>query len=181
VAKVRFVSGHAFTACGKTRFCTCLWVAQRFTAAITGVFSAPALAAEVRLRDRRYFFRKLFRRAACASLSTRLQALDLERRVLPRTVRLFAENWLLDGTLCPKPPCLSARPLFQMSYDAQALSSALIGTGCPLAPRQSIPRKSLYTLHLATLRLASRLPIRGWARRTRYTSHRKRRQNIYEQ
>ena len=35
-------------------------VAQRFTAAITGVFSVSALAAEVRLWYRRYFFRKLF-------------------------------------------------------------------------------------------------------------------------
>src|SRR5208282_2654813 len=30
----------------KTRFCSCFWVAQRFTAAISGLFSATALAAE---------------------------------------------------------------------------------------------------------------------------------------
>jgi len=31
--------GHSFTACGKTRCCPCFWVAQRFSAAITAVFS----------------------------------------------------------------------------------------------------------------------------------------------
>jgi hypothetical protein len=30
----RFVSAHRFTACGKTRRCPCIWVAQRFTAAV---------------------------------------------------------------------------------------------------------------------------------------------------
>ena len=34
---------------------------DRFTAAITAVFSVSALAAEVRLWYRRYFFRKLFK------------------------------------------------------------------------------------------------------------------------
>jgi hypothetical protein len=42
------------------RVCTCFWVAQRFTAAIKGLFSAPALAAEVTLRRGKYFFRRLF-------------------------------------------------------------------------------------------------------------------------
>jgi hypothetical protein len=37
---------------------------QRFTAAITRLFSVSALAAEVRLPHRRYFFRKLFSPAA---------------------------------------------------------------------------------------------------------------------
>src|SRR5271163_3878136 len=36
------------------------WVAQRFTAAITGLFSASALAAAVTLRREKHFFRSLF-------------------------------------------------------------------------------------------------------------------------
>jgi hypothetical protein len=39
-------------------------VAQRFTAAISGLFSAPALAAAVRLHAEKHFFRNLFSRAA---------------------------------------------------------------------------------------------------------------------
>jgi hypothetical protein len=39
-------------------------VAQRFTAAISGLFLAPALAAAVRLHAGKNFFRKLFSRAA---------------------------------------------------------------------------------------------------------------------
>jgi mannose-6-phosphate isomerase class I len=54
------VSGYRFTACGKSRVCACFWVAQRFTAAITGLFSAPALAAAVTLRREKHFFRSLF-------------------------------------------------------------------------------------------------------------------------
>jgi hypothetical protein len=38
-------------------------VAQRFTAAVTGLFSESALAAAVRLRRGKYFFRNLFSRA----------------------------------------------------------------------------------------------------------------------
>jgi hypothetical protein len=44
--------------------CTRFWVAQRFTAAITGPFSAPALAAEVTLLREEDFFRKLVSGAA---------------------------------------------------------------------------------------------------------------------
>jgi hypothetical protein len=44
----------------KSRVCACFWVAQRFTAAITGLFSAPALAAAVTLRREKHFFRSLF-------------------------------------------------------------------------------------------------------------------------
>src|SRR6266496_282856 len=40
------------------------WVAQRFTAAITGLFLAPALAAGVRLHAEKHFFRKLLVRPA---------------------------------------------------------------------------------------------------------------------
>jgi hypothetical protein len=40
--------GHGLRGRGKTRFCSCFWVAQRFTAAITAMFSMPALAAEGR-------------------------------------------------------------------------------------------------------------------------------------
>ncbi len=48
--KLGFISGYRFRPCGKTRSCICFWVAQRFTAAISGLFLAPALAAEVTLR-----------------------------------------------------------------------------------------------------------------------------------
>jgi hypothetical protein len=55
--------GHGFTGCGKTRFCSCFWVAQRFTAAITATLSMPALAAEGRSIPSIDFFRSLFSRA----------------------------------------------------------------------------------------------------------------------
>jgi hypothetical protein len=45
-------------------------VAQRFTAAIKGLFSAPALAAEVTLRRGNHFFRKLFSHDEGMRLST---------------------------------------------------------------------------------------------------------------
>ncbi len=41
------------------RGCTCFWVAQRFSAAISGLFSLTALAAEVTLRRGEHFFRGL--------------------------------------------------------------------------------------------------------------------------
>ena len=43
----------------RNKCCTWVWAAQRFAAAITGLFSEPALAAEVRLRRGKYFFRRL--------------------------------------------------------------------------------------------------------------------------
>ena len=43
----------------KNSGCSCFWVAQRFTAAITNLFSAPALAAAVTLRREKDFFPSL--------------------------------------------------------------------------------------------------------------------------
>jgi hypothetical protein len=40
------LKGHGFTGCGKSPSWGCFWVAQRFTAAISGLFSVTALAAE---------------------------------------------------------------------------------------------------------------------------------------
>jgi len=46
----------------------CFWVAQRFTAAMTDLFSAPALAAEVTLRRGKHFFRDLLDRGSYSML-----------------------------------------------------------------------------------------------------------------
>ncbi|MGA7557355.1 MAG: hypothetical protein WBW12_00425 [Terriglobales bacterium] len=63
------LKGHGFTACGKTRFWSCFWVAQRFTAAISGLFSTTALAAAVKRGGKWHFFRKLFSRAVSIAFS----------------------------------------------------------------------------------------------------------------
>jgi hypothetical protein len=49
----------SFSSLQKNSVCSCFWVTQRFTAAITNLFSAPALAAEVTLRRGKHFFRNL--------------------------------------------------------------------------------------------------------------------------
>jgi hypothetical protein len=78
-----FVSGYRFTGCGKTRCCTCFWVAQRFTAAITGSFSAPTLAAEVTVRRRKHFSRNLFSNIVSPSKSGAPLGLGSENSLFP--------------------------------------------------------------------------------------------------
>jgi hypothetical protein len=69
--------GHDFTGRGKTRFCSCFRVAQRFTAAITATFSMPALAAEGRSIPSIDFFRSLFNRAVKPFKTARALALEV--------------------------------------------------------------------------------------------------------
>jgi hypothetical protein len=45
--------------CLKTTLAVCFWVAQRFSAAITGLFSVAASAAEVKAPGREEFFSNL--------------------------------------------------------------------------------------------------------------------------
>jgi hypothetical protein len=47
---------RALQSAEKLDFCSCFWVAQRFTAAITGLFSVTALAAEGDCGARQEFF-----------------------------------------------------------------------------------------------------------------------------
>jgi hypothetical protein len=56
---VRTIAGIAKQLAEKLGLLLFFWVAQRFTAAITNLFSAPALAAEVTLRRGKHFFRNL--------------------------------------------------------------------------------------------------------------------------
>jgi len=89
----RLTWGQPQTGCGKTRFCTCFWVAQRFTAAISVLLSMPALAAEATLPAEEHFFRNLFTCAVKYSgeASPALTRLDLD---FPETRDLTPATWL---------------------------------------------------------------------------------------
>ncbi len=54
--------GHRFTGCGKTQYCARSWVAQRFTAAITGLFSMRLQPLRSHFRPRSSFS------AACSAM-----------------------------------------------------------------------------------------------------------------
>jgi len=59
-----FWEGHNLRGYGKTRCSRRFWVAQRFTAAVTGLFSVSPLGAEGNCDSRGEFFRSALSRAA---------------------------------------------------------------------------------------------------------------------
>jgi len=78
-------------------------VAQRFTAAITGLFSAPALAAEVTVRRRKHFFRSLLKDKALVPAENR-EPISKEPKMstYPVTIRR-CQHIKVNGIQCGSP------------------------------------------------------------------------------
>ena len=91
-AKRRKRAAHGVTGCRRVRCCFCIWVAQRFTAAMTALFSVRALAAVV---NRRHKNRSLVNQWSQPQVMRPRQG---ETRLLPTL--LFAVTVALAATAC---------------------------------------------------------------------------------